>query len=63
MSCAIFLMCIALEPKVERGGGPDAIWWYLSASGLPLRTRLSTSPDAIKIIPDAFRYQLKRAKV
>ena len=63
MSCAILLMQSGLVPKVERGDSPDAIWWYLNASGLPLRTRFCTSPDAIKIIPDAFRYQLKRAKI
>ena len=55
-SCVIFLIYIALVSKVERGGSPDAIWWYLNASGLPLRTRFCTSPDAFKIIPDAFRY-------
>ena len=62
-SCAISLMLSGLVPKVERGGSPDAMWWYLNASGLPLRTRFCTSPDAIKKIPDAFRYQLKRAKI
>ena len=62
-SCAILLMQSGLVPKVERGGSPDAFWWYLSASGLPLRTRFCTSPDAFKIIPDAFRYQLNWAKM
>ena len=56
-------MSIALVPNVERGDSPDAMWWYLNASGLPLRTRLSGSPDAFKIIPDALRYQLNWAKV
>ena len=58
-SSAILLMQSGLVPNVERGGSPDAIWWYLNASGVAVRTRFCTSPDAIKIIPDAFRYQLK----
>lgn len=35
----------------------------LMQSGVVPKVERGGSPDAIKIIPDAFRYQLKRAKI